>query len=295
LKTGIYKSVTNEQYHADPAISSTKLKKLANSTAYHFKYALENPQTMEGDSILLGSLVHTLVGEPKKLTDQYIIESQPLSDKTKLEKNGGSKGEWDAMKKQSQDQGLPLVKHEIYRNGIAMRNSVFAHPLWQVMADRQKAEISLFAEIEGIPVKARYDLLIGDTIIDLKSTRESLDNENLSRVIAKLGYHFSAAMYIEVGKALSLPMKKFRWIFVENTAPFACRFVEASEEMLETGKQEFYACLEVYKSCKNSNNWPGYTQNIEQLSLPVWYKNKEFFLGENNESDNQDDGETNEI
>lgn len=279
MKTGIYKSVTNEQYHADPAISSTKLKKLKDGTAQSFKYHLDNPEHVESDALLRGSLLHAMLLEPEQYMDYFIIESRELKDKTKLAKNGGNKEDWDKLKKWAENEAKPLVKHDIYRDCVGMRNSVLAHPFWINIANHGANERSLFAEIDGVLVKARYDSLLEvSKIIDLKTSRNTLTTAGIQRTIADLGYHFSAAMYIEVGKALGLDITSFVWVFVETSAPYSCRFVEASDKMLEIGKEEFYKCLAKFKECQESGIWAGHPLTIDKIDLPNWYANKEYLF-----------------
>lgn len=273
---GIYEDISNADYHADKAISSTSLKKLLNATPAHFKYALDNRETSDSDALLRGSVLHAMLLEPDTLSASFVFESHVIPDKTKLAKNGGGKETWDALKEKAQIRGLPLVKYDIYQDCIAMRDSVLAHPHWPNVKSHAKKEISLFAEINGVRVKARYDAMLANMmIIDLKTSRNILTTGKIQSTIAELGYHFSAAMYTEVGKACGLPIDRFVWIFIESFAPYSARFVEASEQMMEVGKSEFYKCLEKYKTCMQSSVWDAYSNDIDIVHLPNWYANKE--------------------
>ena len=279
MKSGIYKDVTNQEYHADKALSSSKVKKLLTGTAASFKYHLDNPESIESDALLRGSVLHAMLLEPLKFMDYFVFETSELKDKTKLAKNGGSKEDWDNLKKYAEHGKIPLVKYDMYKDCTGMRNSVQAHPWWKNIADHAVNEISLFSEIEGIPVKARYDSLLDEKhIIDLKTSKNVLNTASIQRSIVDYGYHLSAAMYIEVGKSLGLEVDGFTWAFVEINAPYSCRFVEASAKMLDVGRDEFYKCLRKIKQCQESNNWPGYTLKIDKIDLPNWYASKEILF-----------------
>jgi len=284
--SGIVEGLSNELYHAHSAISSTGLKKLLTGTPAHLRSFLDSEDKLESEALLRGSVLHSMLLEPNTLNDTYIFERNYLKDKTRLAKNGGSKEQWDYLKEISEITGKPLVKFEIYDACRRMRDKVKANPYWPDIAKNSQKEISLFADIEGIPVKARYDAMLSNLVIDLKTSKDILTTANIQKTIIGLGYHFSAAMYIEIGRMLGLPVDGFVWIFVENKAPFSCRYVQADNEMLEIGRQEFYACLGKYKECLESDQWPGYSENVEVISMPAWYKNREYlFLGDTNESD----------
>jgi hypothetical protein len=68
-------TLTNEEYHADPAISASHLKAVMQSP-YHYWSRYLNPQrpTMEPTAAMrLGSLAHCAVLEPDELHNRYAI------------------------------------------------------------------------------------------------------------------------------------------------------------------------------------------------------------------------------
>ncbi|AZL83429.1 hypothetical protein EIJ81_00755 (plasmid) [Aliivibrio salmonicida] len=99
---GVYRNMSNADYHAIEAISSSILKEFAfdpsaaKETLLRKKNRLGNkefsPVTMR--AMAVGSLVHTLVLEPHKLRDEYEIEPSRLdySSMTILEGNEELKG-----------------------------------------------------------------------------------------------------------------------------------------------------------------------------------------------------------
>lgn len=282
---GIIEGLSNDAYHADKAISSTGLKKLLTGTPAHLRAYLYNDAKIESEALLRGSVLHSMLLEPDTLNDNYIFERNYLVNKTRLSKNGGTKEHWDSLKEVAEVTGKPLVKYEIYAACKAMRDKVQAHDFWPNIGRDAKKEISLFTEIEGVPVKARYDAILSDAVIDLKTSRDILTSANIQKTIVKLGYHFSAAMYLAIGRKLGIKVDRFVWIFVENQEPYGCRYVEASQEMLEIGEQEFLKCLKKYKTCLENDDWEAYPKTIDVIDLPNWYANKEFlFLGVEDES-----------
>lgn len=246
-----------DAYFDHPAISSTKLKKYKLPTPAHAKWAMEN-EKLDSDAILKGQVLHAMLLEPDRLDSYFLIEKTKLWDKQKLGRNGGSKELWDNMKAEAEERLVPLVPHAIYTDALGMKESVENHHFWRHVSKHGIKEISLFSEINGVPVKSRLDVMYGSAVLDLKTCGKFVTNYRIESVIENLSYHLSAAMYLEVANSLGLQVDRFVWVFIESFAPYLCRFVEASPKMLEIGRQEFYACLEKHKACSESGIWPGY-------------------------------------
>ncbi|MGR6425771.1 PD-(D/E)XK nuclease-like domain-containing protein [Aeromonas veronii] len=78
---GIYADVSNEDYHAIPAVSSSKLKTFAYSPAlYYRKYVAPLRRTKSASSeksLTTGSVTHGLVLEPQRCNDYYWYHLNP--------------------------------------------------------------------------------------------------------------------------------------------------------------------------------------------------------------------------
>ena len=260
-----------DDYWDDPAVSSSTLKKfLQLPTPAHVKHAIDNPSA-DTEALILGRLLHCILLEPDRLDSYFVIERAKLWEKTKLGKNGGSKEAWDALKAEAEALLVPLIPHEMWVKAEAMAANIQALDLWQGIAKHGEKEISVFGEIQKQKVKARYDVLYGSAIFDIKSTRYGLTDQEIAKVIADNKYHLSASMYLAVGKAAGLTVDRFVWFFVENTAPFLCRPVEATPTMLKTGEKEFLYCLSKYKQGMEGY-WPGYDRDSAYIDLPQWYR-----------------------
>jgi PDDEXK-like domain of unknown function (DUF3799) len=261
-----------DDYWADRAVSSSTLKKfLQLPTPAHVKHAIDNPSS-DSEALLLGRLVHCLLLEADRLDAYFVIERERLRDKTKLAKNGGSKEEWDALKAKADARLLPIVPFDLWQKAQAMARNIEGLDLWTPISKDGHKELSVFTEIRGQPVKARYDILYGDTIFDIKSSRHTLTDEHISKVIEAERYHLSAAMYLDVGNAAGLRVKRFVWIFVENFAPYLCRIKEATPAMLQAGQKEFLHCLGKYKTGVDAGHWPGYDEDSSYIDLSPYYK-----------------------
>jgi len=274
----LIRNLSNADYHKHPSISSSNLKKFLSSTPKRVRYLIENPDSEPSDALIRGSILHALILEPHTIDSSFIIERNPLSDKTKAIRNGGSKETWEAMKKEAEAKKIPIIKHEIWLEALEMQASMSQHELFPIFQTSEK-EVSLFAKIDGVPCQARYDAWNGKigAIIDIKTTRLTLTTKAIQSIIANEAYHLSAAMYLAVGQKLGLGVKDFYWCFIENFPPYQCRFVKASRKMLDKGLLEFNHCLEIYKRCKEENHWPSYPRadDAEEIDLPDWYINRD--------------------
>lgn len=281
--SGIARGLPASEYHAHPATSSTPLKNyLKYPTAAHARNAIENPKEL-GDALLRGNVTHTLLLEPHRIDLDYVIERDKLHDKTRLIKNGGSKEDWDAMKKRADEQLLPIVDHKMWQEANGMAESIKAHKEWKKLSKGTEFELSVFAQINGQPVKARYDAMKNGVILDVKTCRFPLTDAKIMQVIASEKYHLSAAMYLEVGKAVGLDVDTFVWVFVESFKPYLCRFFKATEKMLEVGRDEFYYAIDRHAECRKNKVWPGYTTEITEIDLPDWYESREAWMYEETE------------
>lgn len=276
LPYGVYRNLPSRVYDDDPGVRSSILKKLKSGTPAHLWYAMQNPDQDTAEALLRGQVLHAMLLEPERENDYFVFETFPLGSKTTLAKNGGSKELWDAMKKEALERGVPLVPYSIYSQCIAMRDNVQAHELWMNIGKHAEKELSIFTEINGVRIKVRLDAYLNGMIADLKTTRHRLTKGNMEKIIVDENYHVSAAMYMEAAKAIGLEAESFVWVFVESNAPNFCRFGQATPEMLETGRIEFYKLLEKYKTCSESGTWEAYPLDIEMLDLPAWYAKREF-------------------
>lgn len=64
-------NLSNADYHAHPAVSSSQLKHMLRTPA-HFKASLETSKE-PSDAMKLGSLVHTLLLEPHLVDYEYTV------------------------------------------------------------------------------------------------------------------------------------------------------------------------------------------------------------------------------
>lgn len=104
-------------------------------------------------------------------------------------------------------------------------------------------------------IKALADFL--DPLADLKTTN-SLDVRDIARAIRDFGYHWQAALYLDVFRANGMDIpEEFPLHFQESSEPFRTRVWHLTPEDIAAGRQGYQAALIQWDSCLTFDKWPG--------------------------------------
>ena len=249
-------TLTNEEYHADPAISASHLKAVMQSP-YHYWSRYLNPKRpiMEPTSAMrLGSLAHCAVLEPDELSKRY---STCLPRNTKAGKEQAA--ELAAA-------GIEAVTESDMALALNMADAVRQHPYANALLSHGKAEESFWADdtATGLRTKARPDWHDGFTIVDLKTCQDASPG-GFARACASFAYHIQAAHYLNVIFA-----ERFIFIAVEKTYPYAVGVYELDAAAMAAGKEQCRIGLQTISDCRAINEWPGYTTTCDTIAMPGW-------------------------
>jgi len=268
MTTKIIDGLSNADYHAHPALGSTSLKTLATRTPAHWKWESEHP--VHKDVYDIGTLAHSLILEQDESGVVVIDEDDKRGKK------------WTDPAADARRAGkIPVVAKE-WADIEGMRDSVMAHPVAGPLFTGHRAEASVFWEEDGLALKCRPDAWQPGKLIDLKTTRSADPNE-FGRTSADLGYHQSAAHYIDGVKVATGEELPFHFVLVEKTAPYFVSVVELDVEAVDLGRALNDRAKRIYRECAETGRWPGY-QTAGLVNLPMWaiYKAEEL-LGINKE------------
>ncbi|MGT6807519.1 exodeoxyribonuclease VIII [Escherichia coli] len=184
-------------------------------------------------------------------------------------------------RQQEENAGKTFISPDMYEQAknihAALQNNTDAARLLN-HPDR-KSEISYFGfdEETGLEIRVRPDIEIRlpyeSICADVKSVslgyvRQERLKDRLHREIIERDYHLSAAMYCDVAN-----LDKFFWIFVNKDAGYHwVAVVEASQELLELGRQEYRRTLRQINEALETNNWPApitesYTDELNDFDL----------------------------
>jgi len=260
----------NAAYHAHSAISKSQLDQVARSPLHYWaRYLDPNRVTPEPTAAMaIGSAVHTHVLELDQWDARYVTAPDGIDRRTKA-----GKAEWEAFTTASTGRAV-LAKADA-EQVMRMGHAVFGHPAAAMLLGLPgKAETThMWVDAAtGLQCKCRPDWLTDDgrLIVDLKTT-EDASARGFARSIAQWRYHVQAAWYLDgVQQATGTRPEQFLFVCVEKRAPFACAVYAADAEMIAAGAQTAARDLEVLATCKAGDVWPGYSDQIEPISLPAW-------------------------
>jgi hypothetical protein len=264
---GIVVGLDEQTYHAHHALSSTQARKLLESPA-KYRYSLDHPQSHK-KAYDVGTLAHTRilgVGSGVAVIPTEILASN----------GAASTKESKAFIADAYAQGLVPVKQAEYDEIVAMSESVLKHPnarpILESIAGR---EVSLFAEVDGVPVRTRFDIYGGSDGGDLKSARDA-SPKGFNRSVATYGYHIQEQWYRMTHAAITgEELETFKFIVVESTAPYLVGVYDLDFMWEQIGREQTKRAIDLYRQCTRTGVWPGY--GTATLTPPSWaiYENEE--------------------
>jgi hypothetical protein len=208
-------------YLGQNALSSSSIKTLVNSPkTYYFttKYGSGETQALRD-----GKLFHTMILEPEKLNDIIFVDAATKASKEyKLAKETGKEVYTKTEKKAAERLCDALLRNEAVKEYLT--NAEF--------------EVPEIAMIDGIPIRAKADILKGNTIIDLKTTTGIKDFRYSAD---KYSYDLQAWLYREM-----FGVENFIFIAIDKGSLDIAIF-ECSDEFYEKGKQKFEQGVSNYK------------------------------------------------
>ena len=270
---------TIEQYHANPAISHSKLECYRRRPAlYYKKYVAKTlPPPEDTSAFRLGSAVHCAVLEEKEFSARYILKPD-LDRRTKEGKSAYA--EFAA-----QHADKTLLDADEMQQVVAMREAIAAHPLAsQLLADglpettwRKEQPNALGA----LQCRTDWFSSLGCELSDGKpyaldiKTVESLDSDafrNFERAAFNYGYHRQAGFYLPlINEIFQWSVAKMYYVAVEKTEPYGCAVYTLSDDAIAKGQDENIADLVRLKRSLETNDWPNIDPTLHELKLPAWY------------------------
>jgi exodeoxyribonuclease VIII len=281
-------NLSNEDYHALPHVSPSRLKLLARSPLHYFDtyLAVDREKPEPTAAMKLGTATHTAILEPElfEATVKELPADAPRRP-TQLQleepaKTGTAKYRdyldalerkqyWDEFDKKNA--GKIILPPTDFDNVQSMADAVRKHPAAKFLLDlpgRREASYTWTGQ-HGIQCKTRPDWhsLCHEYVIDLKSTRDASRDE-FARSLAGYDYHLQAAWNLS-----ALSARKFLIIAVESTRPFAVAVYPVSDATIAAGNRRVNSAMALLANCLATNNWPGYGDMIHYpIDLPAWCK-----------------------
>lgn len=257
---GIHDGISDADYHADPALSSTGAKDLVHCPAI-YRERRDTPRVK--DAFDFGHVAHRLLlgkgAEIAVYPDDCLGANGAVNTNTARE-----------FAKTARAQGRTPIKPDDYAKAQLMVQRVREHAEIGPIFATGIAEQSAWTRDPdtGVMLRCRPDWLTDTTdgqpvIVDLKTTAGDTHEWALSKVIADRGYHQSAAFYLDVMAALDVHAV-FVLVFVSKEPPHQVRAVTLPAAALDRGRDLNRRAIDLYAACTETGDWscthPAYTQ-----------------------------------
>lgn len=262
----------NADYHSHPAVSKSHLDQIARSPLHYWARFLDPNRVVPEPTaaMAIGSAVHTHVLEMQKWDATYTVAPDGLDRRTKEGKAAWAQFEAESV-------GRTVLSRADADLVMQIGRAVYSHPAAAMLLQLPgKAETTWMwtDEATGLKCKCRPDWLTDDggLIVDLKTT-EDASPAGFRKSIANWRYFVQASWYLDgVQAATGRRPEQFIFICVEKKPPYAVAVYAADAEMIEAGAKQARLDLDKLALCKAADHWPGYSEQIELISLPAWMR-----------------------
>lgn len=263
--------LSDATYHARPELSSSGARLLLpeyKGSPKKFQWAREHRR--ETRAFDVGHAVHA-----KVLGVGLGIVEYPEKHLTPSG-NVSTKAATVAWEQEQRAAGLtpisPLEADKVHAMSEAVLAHATARPILEVAIHR---EVSVFAEVDGVPTRARFDAISDDTrngviAADLKSCDDATKT-GFEKSVAKWGYDVQNGFYDDTYQASEgRPVAEFYFLACEKNAPYEVAVHRLPLMWLEMGKAKAAEARRIYRECTERGEWPGYDPGVTFLDPPTW-------------------------
>ena len=249
--------MTNAEYHATDAISSSDVKIVHSKSLAHWKAKVYKSSTVFD----IGTCCHAMV-----LEDGKGMVRGPENRRGKA---------WTDLYEEAQASGETLLTAGDYDLARNVADSVLFHPAGQRMAgDTTVNEASFFATdpTTGLKIKCRPDSYwdAKGVIYDLKTCQDA-SPKGVSKDIISYNYALQSAFYLHTMVCAGYPAEQFVFVNVEKSAPYAISTNILSPEYLAWGKQKMHETLDKIALANEAQRWEtGFSDTTNVVVLPRW-------------------------
>lgn len=296
---GIYFNLSNEEYHDDPAIGSSDIKKLLESPLeYWYNSSLNKERCVNKfEHLTYGSALHCYLMEEHKFDDEFIVLPEykdmkidsdfynKIKDHPNFEKDfelpktkTAKQFKYIGSKPSLSTKDLKSIKDAVsYLKSRDIPSQIFSNGY---------PEVSIFwrDEATSLMCKCRHDYLNVRYSADYKSIA---DLKKLKSQTQSYGYYISSAFYLEGlkevkkiinnnkiecpegvreewwNKFLKIEHDRFILVFQEKIAPYRIRCRNINQEVHDIAHDKIRFALDIYKS------------NIEKYGIDQWPDNED--------------------
>lgn len=144
-------------------------------------------------------------------------------------------------------------------------------------ADAQSELVMIWQDLGGVWCRAMIDRLTPRGVVyDIKTSGRGLSDRTLRNKFDD-GFDTQPGLYLRGLEKLWPEMAgrlRWRWVFGEQTKPFACRIEEAGALALKEGDERAELAIRRWWQCMATGEWPGYPRRVGRLDPADWTYNR---------------------
>lgn len=283
---GLHLDMDIDVYHGSAGISKTGLDSINANPAIYYARHLDpkRPPSPERGGQLEGSLAHCAILEPDEFSKRYATlpadaPRRPTGTQWNA-KNPSSESvasmawwtEWNAR-----TNGATVITNDQYETAMRQADSVRRLPEVREALQAGHAEVSAFWKdpVTGELCRCRPDWVhtpndTGVILMDVKTYSDASPAE-FRRQVARKRYHVQDAFYSDgYGLASGKTVHGFIFLAVETEWPYAANALMLDDTGRDQGRRDYRRNLNTYAECRTTGIWPGYSDQIEIITLPAW-------------------------
>lgn len=255
---GFTKRMDRAAYDRLDAINYSRLKKLLESPL-HMKQAAK---FMGSASTDFGNIVdEMLLG---KIGKDSCYRINPYPDfRTK---------DAQAFRDDMNAHGIIIINQIMLDSAARLVKNILSDEPTKKFVDRSQKQIVLAGRINGVMVKGRADMIVFNDAkkiaypADLK-TANSITTYDIKKSIRKFGYYTQCGIYVLLLEANGYTVPSYKWLFAESDMPYDYRWVQFKDKQLEYCKSAATKLIERYKTCLETDTWPGYDKACQDIAF----------------------------
>jgi hypothetical protein len=264
----VYKNMSYEDYDKLPGLRQSWLNYLNDCPAslrWHLDHMSDEEE--DTDATILGNAVDCLVTTP----EQFDIKYCAGPDVKKNTKAG--KEQWESFL--FANPGKIVLKGKDFQAVNMMASNVMGMKTAKTLLDGAEKQLVIqwTEKLSGVLCKARLDgwnekLKTG---IDLKTTRSV---RMFRKSLEDYGYHRQAAWYMRALSYAGLNPEHFCFIVVDKNPPYGVMVFRLVDKDIQLAWINCHTLLTTYQECKSSNTWAGYADEVQDIELMPWARER---------------------
>lgn len=258
-----YMNLPFKDYAAMPGLNQSKLGAI-KSCPQKFKWALTSDRE-DTPAMALGRAIHTAVFQPELFNEEFFC--LPEIDRRT------TKGKEQYAELVTANHDKTVLKQDDFNKALEIATEVRSNPHVMRLLEGAEMELSLDWEdtATGVLCKGRIDCYNKElgVVVDLKTSIDA-SPWGFPKKIYSYGYNRQAAWYLDGLQANGESAEHFVFIAVETLPPFSMGLYRLNSDTIRLSKAENEAMLRRYVECMRTDTWPGYTNGIEDISIPEY-------------------------